>query len=131
MTDRILIATPPDDTLIQGIRITHVHLSEEQNSIVSEALLQSKIPYTIINYSWKMGNRVDWLLDKISKSDLVIFNAQAENNGAIELIIGWVAAQPQSYYFGTLKDLHLVNDHAIYSVEDILTLLEKIAKNYE
>lgn len=128
MTDRILIVTPPDDTLLDGIRILHVELTEEQNQIVSEALLNSESRHTIINYVWRMGNSVEWLLDKIPKSDLILFNANPINNGATEILIGWTAAQPQSYYFGILKDLHLANNRAIYSVEDVLNLLEKISK---
>jgi hypothetical protein len=75
-----------------------------------------------------MGDSIEWLMDKITKGDLIIFNASPTHNGAIELIIGWVAAQPQSYYFGNLKDLHIANDRAIYSVNEILTLLEKVSK---
>lgn len=131
MSDRILVVTPPDDTLLQGIRITHVNLTEEQSSIVSSALFKTTLQHNIINYVWKMGNRVDWLLDKLPKSDIVLFNADNNPNGAIELIIGWTAAQHNSYYFGTLKDLHMANDRAIYSVEEILTLLENVSKNYE
>lgn len=130
MSDRILIVTAPDDTLLQGIRIMHVCLTEEQSSVVSSALLQTKLPHTMVNYVWNMGNRVDWLLDKITKSDIIIFNADVPPNGS-DIIIGWVSAQPQSYYFGNLKDLHMANDRAIYSVDDILTLLEKVSKNYE
>jgi hypothetical protein len=131
MTDRILVVTPPDDTLLQGIRIAHINLSPEQSQTISSALFQTTLPHTIINYVWKMGDSITWLMDKISKSNLTIFNADSTNNGAIELIIGWVAAQPRSYYFGNLKDLHIVNDHAIYSVEDILNLLEKVSKHHE
>lgn len=127
MTDKILVVTPPDDTLLSGIRVLLVELNEEQSSVVSSALLNANLPHTIVNYVWKMGNRVDWLLDKIPKSDLIIFNASPGVNGAVELIIGWTAAQPQSYYFGNLKDLHLANNRAIYSAEDIIFLLENIA----
>jgi hypothetical protein len=131
MTDKILVVTEPDDTLLQGIRILHVQLSQEQSTIVSNALLQTTLPHTIINYVWKMGDRIDWLLDKNSKSDIILFNASCPPNGAIELIIGWVAAQPNSYYFGILKDLHMANNRAIYSVEDVSLLLEKVARQYE
>jgi hypothetical protein len=129
MSDRILVVTEPDDTLLQGIRIAHVNLTEEQSAVVSSALLQLTLPHTIINYVWRMGEPIAWLLDKISKTDLIIFNADAPNNGAIELIIGWVSANPKSYYFGTLKDLHIVNDRAIYNVDDISNLFEKIARS--
>ena len=131
MSDRILVVTPPDDTLLQGIRIIHVELTEEHSSIVSNALMQTMLPHTIINYVWKIGDPIQWLMDKIDKGDLIIFNAEPVNNGAMELIIGWVAAQPRSYYFGNLKDLHMVNDRAIYSVEEILTLLEKVSNHHE
>lgn len=130
MSDRILVITPPDDILLQGIRILHVELTEEQSSIISAALLNTTLPHTIVNYVWKMGNPVSWLLDKISKSDIVIFNADVPPNGT-DIIIGWVSAQPNSYYFGDLRDLHLANDHAIYSVEDVSNLLEKIGKKYD
>lgn len=130
MTDKILVITAPDDTVLQGIRITHVQLTEEQSSIVSSALLECELPHNIINYVWKMGDSTEWLLDKISKSDLIFFNAHPPNNGAIELIIGWTAAQPQSYYFGTLKDLHLANDRVLYTSDDILNLLERVAKKH-
>ena len=131
MSDQILVVTTPDDTLLQGIRIVHVELTEEQSSIVSNALFQTTLPHTIINYVWKMGDSISWLMDKIVKGDLIIFNASPKNNGAIELIIGWVAAQPRSYYFGNLKDLHIVNNRAIYNADDILNLLEKISKEHE
>lgn len=130
MTDKILIVTHPDDILLSGIRITHVHLTEQQSQMVSEGLMNSELPHTIINYVWRMGDPVTWLMDKILKSDLIIFNADAENNGAIELILGWVASRPQSYYFGNLRDLHIVNDRVIYNSDNILTLLEKIAKQH-
>jgi hypothetical protein len=128
MTDRILVVTPPDDTLLSGIRITHVQLTEEQSSIVSAALMDLTLPHTVINYVWKMGDQVSWLMDKILKSDLIIFNADSPNDGATELIVGWVAAQPLSYYFGNLRDLHLANDRVIYNSDDILNLLERLTK---
>lgn len=130
MTDRILVVTPPDDTLLQGIRIMHVCLTEEQSSLVSEALLQSTLPHTLINYVWKMGNSVQWMLDKITKCDIVIFNANGPSDPGQDVIIGWAAAQPQSYYFGTLRDLHMVNDRVLYTIEDILNLMEKVSKQH-
>jgi hypothetical protein len=130
MTEKILVVTSPDDILLQGVRVLHVDLDDAQGSIVSDALMQVSLSHNIINYVWKIGNRVDWLLDKTPKCDLIFFNASGSSDSGKDLITGWIAAQPQSYYFGILKDLHLVNDRAIYSVEDVLTLLEKVAKKY-
>jgi hypothetical protein len=130
MTDKILVITSPDDTLLQGIRILHVELTQEQSSTISTALLNCTLPHTIINYVWKMGNPVSYLLDKITKSDIIIFNANVQNNGAIELLIGWTAAQHNSYYFGSLRDLHVANDRVLYTSDDILNLLERVAKKH-
>lgn len=127
MSDRILVVTSPDDTLLQGIRIVHIDLTDEQGFFVSSSLMKINYPDTIINYVWKLGDPIDWLLDKLLKGDLIIFNADSTN----QTLVGWLAAQRNSYYFGNLKDLHIVNDHAIYSVDDILNLLEKISKNHE
>jgi hypothetical protein len=128
MSDKILVVTAPDDTLLDGIRVLHVELTAEQSHMVSTAMLNTDTPYNIINYVWKMGDPITWLLDKHTKCDVILFNANVPNNGAIELIIGYIAAQPRSYYFGTLRDLHLVNDRAIYNANDILSLLEKDGK---
>ncbi len=127
MSDRIIVVTPPDDTLLQGIRIAHIDLTDEQGFFVSSSLLNINYPDTIINYVWKSNDPIDWLLDKLVKSDLIIFNADSNN----QTLVGWLAAQRNSYYFGNLKDLHLANDRAIYSVNDVLTLLEKISKHHE
>lgn len=125
MTDRVLLITPPDDILISGIRITLVHLDEQQSQIISESLLSANLKNDVITFVWKMGDPVSWLLDKIAKSDLVIFNPEGKVDPGREIIIGWTAAQPQSYYFGNLRDLSLANDRVIYNKEDILKLLEK------
>jgi hypothetical protein len=121
MSDKILVVTPPDDTLLNGIRILHVELNEEQSQIASSALINSNTQHTVINYVWKMSDSVEWLLDKITKSNFILFNA---DSGANDLIIGYIAAQPNSYYFGTLRDLNLVNNSVIYNSDQIINLLE-------
>lgn len=125
MTDRVILVTPPDDIHIDGVRVLLVELDTEQSQLVSNALLQlDNLKLPVVTYVWKMGDSVEWLLDKRVKSDIIIFNADITNNGAIELIIGYISAQPGSYYFGTLRDLHLANPRVLYTSEDILNLLE-------
>lgn len=128
MTTKILVVTAPDDILLQGIRITHANLTADQSQLVSQTLMQCQLPHTIINYVWNIGDEVAWFIDKIYKSDLIIFNA--EHIGG-ELIHGWIAAHPQSYYFGNLRDLHLVNDRAILHSDQLITILETVSKYYE
>jgi hypothetical protein len=128
MTDKILVVTAPDDVQIDGIRLLVVNLNQEQSHVVSEALMKFKNPHlNIISYIWQFGNDIQWMIDKKLKSDIVIFNADCDNS---ELVTGFIAAQPNSYYFGTLKDLHKVNNRAIYNVDNILLLLEKIVDQH-
>jgi hypothetical protein len=124
MSDKILVVTAPDDSTLDGIRILHIDLSEDQRQVVSNAMLNSTISQTIINYVWNSNDPVGWLLDKKSKCNVILFNADS----AVDLIVGYMAAHPQSYYFGTLRDLHLVNDRAIYNTDDVMSLLEKNGK---
>lgn len=126
MTDRILIVTAPDDILQSGIRIAHINLTEAQRQIVSQALMHSTLPHTIINYVWKWGDSMPWLFDKIPKTDLIFFNADCASDTA--MTTGWISADPRSYYFGELRDLNIINDRVLYTSSDITKLLEKIAK---
>ena len=128
MTDKILVVTAPDDVSLDGIRILAVDLTQDQGQIVSNALLQlDNLNFNIINYVWNPGNDMVWLLDKKLKSDIIIFNADSMHN----TITGYLSAFAKSYYFGTLKDLHLVNNRAIYSSEEIRFLLEKILRKHD
>ncbi len=126
MTDKVIIVTSPDDTTLDGIRLLLVNLSQEQGQEVSTALMNSNLEDTTVVYIWN-NESVQWLLDKKAKSDLIIFNAESNN----DILVGYLSAQPKSYYFGTLKDLHLANNRAIYNAKDVLTLLEKISKNHD
>jgi hypothetical protein len=121
MTDKVILVTAPDDILIDGLRILLVDLDPEQTQLVSTALTQLETIPTIITYLWKTGDTVDWLLDKKHKSKLIIFNANSEN----DVIIGYMTAQPNSHYFGILKSLSIVNNSAIYNVDQISNILEK------
>jgi hypothetical protein len=126
MSDKVIVVTPPDDILIDGLRILLVDLTTEQSQIVSNALLAVNSPYSIVNYVWKTNDPVTWLLDKKSKSDVIIFNC----DGASDIIIGYIAAQPNSYYFGILRDLHIANNSAIYNTDQIITLLENAIQHH-
>ena len=126
MTDRILVVTAPDDILQSGIRIAHVNLSQPQSQTISQALMQSTLPHSVINYVWNRGDSKQWMFDKIAKTDLILFNADCDEESA--MLIGWLSADPRSYYFGNLRDLNMVNDRMIYNSADILKLMEKTAK---
>lgn len=123
MNNKITLVTPPDDILLDGKRILLVDLSQDQSKIVSDSL--TAIDKSVIVYIWKSGDDLDWLFDKKHKQDLLIFNAESQN----ELVVGYLAAQKNSYYFGILKSLQSVNKSAIYNTAQcsdiLLTYIEE------
>jgi hypothetical protein len=127
MTDKVIVVTDPDDIVIDGLRILLVDLSLEHTQLISDALTKiDKIP-TIITYMWQSNNSVDWLLDKKHKSWLIIFNADSQN----DIVTGYLAAQRNSYYFGTLKNLSKANTRVINSSHELLDLLLLTIAKYE
>ncbi len=119
MTDHVILVTDPDDIQIDGIRILLVDLNVDQNQTVSDSLARAEGFGNIITYIWRTGDSVDWLLDKKHKSELIIFNADSEN----DIIIGYMAAQKYSYYFGTLKNLSMANSRNIYNADDVTQII--------
>ena len=125
MTNKVLLVTSPDDVLDDGLRILMVGLTNDQTNLISQALTRlGNIP-TIVGYIVN-GTEVEWFLDKKPKCDLIIFNADSEN----DVIIGYMAAQSNSYYFGNLKSLSQANQNAIYDSEQIFNLLENAIEHY-
>lgn len=131
MTNQITLISPPDDMLHDAIRILLVELDQDQTQLISEAFLTFESVPPVVLYVWRMGNPVEWLLDKKAKSDLIIFNADASPNGAVELIIGYIAAQSNSYYLGNLKDLSKANPRAIYDIDSLKEILTIEFRKYE
>jgi len=119
MTDSVILVTDPDDIQVDGLRLLLVDLNIDQNQIVSDALARSDGFGSIVSYIWRSGDSVDWLLDKKHKSDLIIFNADSEN----DIIIGYMSAQKYSYYFGILKILSPANNRNIYNADDVTKIL--------
>jgi hypothetical protein len=127
MTEKVLIVTQPDDVVLDGFRLLLVDLDSEQTKIISDVLLEIKSPATIIAYMWGSNDDSYWLLDKKAKSNLIIFNANSQN----ELIVGYMAAQKNSHYFGILKILAQANAKAIYASEDCESLITFNLNNHE
>lgn len=120
MTEQVLIITEPDDTLLDGYRILLTDLTSEQSQVVSQSLLNIKLSNTVILYSWNSTDSINWLLDKKLKCDLLLFNADSNN----DILIGYLSAQRNSYYFGNLKLLSGANNSRLYAQEDCERLLE-------
>lgn len=127
MTDKVIIVTPPDDVLVDGLRILLVDLHPDQTQLISNALSQLVTIPTIVTYIWKTTDGVEWLLDKKLKASLVIFNADSEN----DVIVGYMAAQHNSHYFGNLRSLSKANTSAIYNTDQITDILEKTIAQHD
>jgi hypothetical protein len=127
MPNSIFVITPPDDSLADGLRILLVGLTNDQSDIVSKALMGTDATIPIMAYMWSASDQKDWLFDKKSKSTLIIFNAELNN----DVIVGYLAAHPNAYYFGTLKDLQIVNNKVIYTVDDCSKVIEEYTGIYE
>jgi hypothetical protein len=125
MNDKITLVTPPDDILEDGLRILLVGLIPEQSNVVSDALAKvNDIPNTIVYMADDVkSDELEWVLDKKLKSCIIIFNADMGN----QYLAGYLASQRNAYYFGSLKGLELINKKAIYSVEQLIALLEENA----
>lgn len=125
--NKLLLVTPPDDISVDGLRILLVGISHDKTNLISSALTQlPSIPNTIL-YMWAAGNDITWLMDKKSKSQLIIFDAE---NLPGELI-GYFSAQLNSYYFGHLRDLGIINNNSILDVNQCYQILENAITTYE
>jgi hypothetical protein len=127
MTGKVLVVTTPDDVMIDGFRLLLVDLDADQTKTISDSLLKILSDTSVITYMWGSNDDSYWLLDKKAKSDLIIFNANSQN----ELIVGYMAAQKNSHYFGTLKTLAQANAKAIYASEDCESLITFNLNNHE
>jgi hypothetical protein len=127
MANNIILVTAPDDTNLDGVRICLVDLDISQSAVISNALKKYEGIYDIIAYVCKTSEDIGWLLDKKIKSDLIVFNAQSQN----QTVVGYFAAHPNAYYFGDLRDLNRVNSRILYSEEDCLKILNFMIGRYE
>lgn len=127
MIDRVLVVTVPDDVLEDGPRLLLVDLTPQQLQMISEILASVNSSQTFITYVWNIGQNVDWILDKKIKSDHIIFNAESSN----QTLVGYLASQKNSSYFGTLKSLERVNKSAILSIESCNNIIKKVIEQYE
>jgi hypothetical protein len=121
MNEKIIAVTPPDDVFQDGGRLLVVDLTEDQIAIVSKALGEIDEFNRVILYVWNQGNDYDWLLDKKLKSDLIVFNANCFD----QTLVGYLAAQSNSCYFGTLKSISKVNDTEINELSQLVNFMEK------
>lgn len=127
MTNRVLVVTHPDDVSDDGVRLLLVDLTQDQLQTVSDVLTQLATDAAVITYIWTPSISTDWLLDKKHKSHWIIYNAESND----QTVVGYLAAQRNSSYFGTLRSLKGVNKSTILSVDQCRTIIETAVGKHE
>lgn len=125
--DQMLLVSAPDDVALEGVRLLIVGLTPEQSNIVSTVLTTIETAPRVIVYVWNEHDSVDWLTDKIYKSQLILFNAEFEN----QTLVGYLAGKLNSYYFGSLKSINQINNSMIFDENQCRTILTNLFKKYE
>lgn len=119
MKNKITIITPPDDVTEDGIRILVYGCKEEQTLLISSVIYEIKECKPTIIYVCNGQDNSEWALDKKLKCSIIVFNAEAED----QTMIGYLAGQTNSYYFGQLRTLNTVNSNRIDSKEQLTTII--------
>lgn len=118
--NKITIITSPDDISQDGVRILVYGCKEEHTLLISSVIYQLEECKPTIIYVSNGQNDSEWALDKKLKCSIIIFNADADD----QTMIGYLAAQSNSYYFGQLRTLDVVNSNRIDSKEQLTTIME-------
>jgi hypothetical protein len=120
VNNKITIITAPDDILQDGVRILFYGLEKAQELLVSSVIYNLKEYKPTVIYVGNGQNDSTWILDKKQKCSIIIFNAEARD----QTMVGYLAAQPNSYYFGTLISLNVANENKINSKEQLTKIME-------
>jgi hypothetical protein len=118
--NKITIITSPDDISQDGVRILVYGCKEEHTLLISSVIYQLEECKPTIIYVCNGQNDSEWALDKKLKCSIIIFNADADD----QTMIGYLAAQSNSYYFGQLRTLDVVNSNRIDSKEQLTKIME-------
>lgn len=119
--NKILLITSPDDVLQDAYRLLLVGLSQAQTELVSDALQRLENFPSLVVYLWNSTDEPAWLFDKKHKSNIIIFNAEHEN----QELVGYMAAQPNSYYMGVLKTLDIIKNQVIHDSDQCFAILKE------
>lgn len=118
--NKITLVTPPDDILVDGVRILIYDLLPEHTQLISKVLYDMDELQNTIIYICNGQDNVNWILDKKAKCSIIIYNAESLN----QTMVGYFTAQKDSYYFGNLASLGEVNKNKIVSKEQIEMIME-------
>jgi hypothetical protein len=127
MSERVIVVTPPDDILVDAKRILLFDPTVEQTQTISQCLSNIDLDTSVIFYIWRVGNDLDWLLDKSLKYDLMILNAETQEQS----MLGYLFSKPNSYYVGNMRSLSRLKNNQINDTDHLNTILKERIKNCE
>ena len=126
VNNKLTLVTPPDDILVDGVRILVFDLAQAHTQLISSVLYNMEEIENTIIYVCNGQDDSTWILDKKQKCSIIIYNAESEN----QTMVGYLAAQSNSHYFGELRSLGSVNNNKIISREQIEMIMEDQYKKY-
>jgi len=120
MENKIILVTPPDDIIHDGIRILAFDLRPEQSQMVSDCLSQLQEIPQIIVYVANGQDDPKWIIDKKQKCSIIVLNAESQD----QTMVGYLAAQHNSYYFGNLRSVSEANRSVIQETKQLTMIME-------
>lgn len=125
MTERILIVTPPSDVVEDQLSVLLIGLDQSQTTFFSECL-KSTENLDITVYLWKETDSKDWLFDKQKKSDLIIINAEMED----QLLVGYFVSNKKTFYIGNLRSIDFLSHKLINNKHNFLQVIDQLQGIY-
>lgn len=125
MNEKILIVTPPSDIIEDHISILTVGLNNEQTVFVSECL-KSVEQDDLTVYLWQENDSRDWLFDKIKKSDLIVLNAEMND----QTLVGYIVANKKTLYLGNLLSIDFLHQKILNNKQTFLQVIDQLKGIY-
>lgn len=110
-----------------AFRVLLVDLTHPQSQLVSDSFNSIELAVNIVVYVWNCDSTMEWLIDKKHKSNLVIFNADSLNAE----LVGYLAAQHNSHYMGTLRSIGITNTRAMKDQSQCSEIFTHYIVNYD
>ena len=123
---KLTLVTPPDDILVDAVRILVFDLAQTHTKLISSVLYNMQEIENTVIYVCNGQDDTAWILDKKQKCSIIIYNAESEN----QTMVGYLAAQPNSHYFGELRSLGAINNNKIIPKEQIEIIMEDQYKTH-
>jgi hypothetical protein len=125
MNNKVTLVTYPDDVAHDGIRILGFDLQPHQTQLISDSFNSlDQIPHLVV-YLANGQDDSKWIIDKKHKCSIILINAESQD----QTMVGYLAAQGNSHYFGTLRSISCANRSVIDDKHQLTTVLEELITN--